>query len=101
VSPYLRGELNRGRGLLAAARGEHDEVEEPMRAAIATFDSLGYPFPRARTQIDLAEWLIAHGRYAEAEPLLSEAVIALSPLRAAPLLARANDLLTRVPASAA
>jgi tetratricopeptide (TPR) repeat protein len=101
ISPYLRAELHRGRGLVSAARGEHEEVEKELRAAVAGLEALGYPFPLARAQIDLAEWLIGRGRPAESEPLLSEAVVALTPLRAVPALTRANSLLSHVPASAA
>jgi hypothetical protein len=86
---------------VSAARGEHEEVEKELRAAVAGLEALGYPFPLARAQIDLAEWLIGRGRPAESEPLLSEAVVALTPLRAVPALTRANSLLSHVPASAA
>jgi class 3 adenylate cyclase/tetratricopeptide (TPR) repeat protein len=101
LSPYLRAELHRGRGLLAAAREEHEAVEVELRAAVADLRSLGYPYPLGRAQIDLAGWLIGQGSQAEAAKLLTDAVAGLTPLRAAPLLARASELLAGVPAAAA
>jgi class 3 adenylate cyclase/tetratricopeptide (TPR) repeat protein len=101
VSPYLRAELHRGRGLVAAAREEHDEVEAELRAAAEDLRGLGYPYPLARAQIDLAAWMIGQGRQAEAAQVLAEAVAALTPLRAAPLLGRASELLASVPAAVA
>jgi class 3 adenylate cyclase/tetratricopeptide (TPR) repeat protein len=101
LSPYLRAELHRGRGLLAAAREAPDEVEAELRAAVDDLRTLGYPYPQARAQIDLAAWTIDQGRHAEAAQMLAEAVATLTPLRAAPLLARASELLARVPAAVA
>jgi hypothetical protein len=100
VSPYLRAELHRARGLLHAARGEHEHVEAELSAAVDDLKALGYPYPLARVQIDLAAWLIEQGRSAEGAPLLSEATIALTPLSAAPALARARELSAAVPVSA-
>ena len=101
LSPYLRAELHRARGLLAAARDEHDQVEVELRAAVEDLRSLGYPYVLARAQIDLAGWMIGQGRQAEAAQLLADAVALLTPLRAAPLLTRASELLAGVPAAAA
>jgi hypothetical protein len=101
LSPYLRAELHRGRGLVAAARDVHDEVEAQLTAAVADLRSLGYPYPLARAQIDLAAWMIGQGRQAEATKVLADAVAALTPLRAAPLLGRASELLASVPAAVA
>jgi tetratricopeptide (TPR) repeat protein len=101
LSPYLRAELARARGLVAAAREEHGRVESELVAAIESMGALGYPYPRARAEIDLAGWLIGQGRQAEAAQLLADAVALLTPLRAAPLLARASELLAAVPAAAA
>jgi hypothetical protein len=101
LSPYLRAELHRGRGLVAAARETHDAVETELRAAVDDLRGLGYPYPRARAQIDLANWMIGQGRQAEAAQVLTDAVATLTPLRAGPLLGRASELLARVPAAAA
>jgi hypothetical protein len=101
LSPYLRAELHRARGLLAAARQKHDEVEAELRVAVDDLRGLGYPLPTARAQIDLAGWMIGQGRQAEAAQVLAEAVATLTPLRAAPLLGRASELLAAVPAAVA
>jgi hypothetical protein len=101
VSPYLRAELHRGRGLVAAAKGAGEAVESELRAAIDGLRELGYPYALGRAEIDLAEWLIDQGRHAEAAQLLTDAVARVTPLRAAPLLARASELLSRVPAATA
>jgi tetratricopeptide (TPR) repeat protein len=92
VAPYLRAELHRAKGLLAAARGEQDGVEDELVAAIDALRELAYPYPLARAELDLAGWLIGRARGADAVPLLDEAVLALTPLRARRLLARAEDL---------
>jgi class 3 adenylate cyclase/tetratricopeptide (TPR) repeat protein len=101
LSPYLRAELHRGRGLVAAAREAHDEVEAELRAAVDDLSGLGYPYPTARAQIDLASWMIGQGRQTEAAKLLAEAVATLTPLRATPALTRAGELLAGMPAAAA
>jgi hypothetical protein len=97
VPPYLRAQLNRGLGLLAAARGDHDVVEPHLSDAIELLRSLGYPYWLARAQTDLAAWLVDQGRAPEAVPLRDEAVAALEPLGAAPALARARALLAPEP----
>ncbi len=90
VSPFMRAQVARGRGTLALARGEDDAVEPLLTEAMERFTELGYPYWLARTQSDLAAWLIAHGRASEAEPLLDEATATLERLGAAPALERAQ-----------
>jgi GNAT superfamily N-acetyltransferase len=92
VGPYLRSQVARARALLASARGEQEGVEEALLAVIDDFRGLGYPYWLARTQADLAAWLIDHGRGAEAAPLLEHAIAVFESLRAAPALARAMEL---------
>jgi hypothetical protein len=92
VGPYLRAQLSRARALLAAARGEPDQVEEPLTDALDRFRELGYPYWIARTQTDLAAWLIDAGRGEEAAALLEEAGAEFESLRAAPALAHALEL---------
>ncbi|HEY7629144.1 MAG TPA: adenylate/guanylate cyclase domain-containing protein [Thermoleophilaceae bacterium] len=99
VGPYLSAQLARARGLLAAARGEREEVEQPLTEAIERFRALAYPYWLARTQSDLAAWLIDTGRTSEAAPLLDEAIGVFESLRAAPALARAVELRTAAQAS--
>ena len=92
VPPFLRAQLARGQALLAAAEGRHETVEAGLNAAIDGFAGLGYPHWLAITQTDLAAWLIDQDRRGEAEPLLEDAIAALTPLRAAPALDRAIAL---------
>jgi class 3 adenylate cyclase/predicted ATPase len=92
VPPYLRAHLARGRALLAAVEDRHETVEADLMVAIDAFAALAYPYWRAVTQTDLAEWLIEQGRDEEAEPLLAEAIDVFEPLGAAPALERARSL---------
>ncbi len=92
IPPYLNAQLVRGRALLAAAEGRHDEVEAPLTQAMAKMREFEYPYWLAVTQTDLAEWLIGQARAGEAEPLLAEATEILTSLGAAPALARAEAL---------
>ena len=50
VPPFLRAQLQRGLGLLAAARGEHDVVEAHLTDAVERFRGLGYPYWLARAR---------------------------------------------------
>ncbi len=92
VPPYLRAQLTRGRALLAAAEGERETVEQDLRAAVDALAQLGYPYWLAVGRTDLAAWLIEQQRAAEAAPLLEQAIEALTPLRADPAIARAQEL---------
>ncbi len=92
VPRHMRAQLARSRGLLAAARGDHDAVEADLLAAVDGFRALGHTYWLARAQTDLAAWLIERGRAAEADPLLDEAIATLEGLRAAPALAQARAL---------
>jgi class 3 adenylate cyclase/tetratricopeptide (TPR) repeat protein len=100
VGPFLRAQVNRSRGLLAAARGDRQDAEPYFRAAIDAFRAVAYPYWLARTQTDLAALLIDDRRRDEAAPLLDAATQTLEQLGAAPALARARELKT-APASAA
>ncbi len=96
VPPYLRAQLARARALVAAAGGAHEHVERDLTGAIEEFralGSLGYPYWLSRVQTDLAAWLIAQNRSADAAPLLGEATSRFESLGAAPALARARALL--------
>jgi tetratricopeptide (TPR) repeat protein len=92
VGPFMRAQLARGRGMLAAAGGDGDTVENHFLTAIGGFTKLGYPYWLARAQTELARWLIDQGRGAEAVLLLDDAIPAFESLGAAPTLARAMQL---------
>ena len=92
IPPYLGAQLARGRGLLHAAEGDHDDVERDLQMAIGTFEKLGYPYWLAVAQTDLAAWLIGESRASEAAPLLDEAADTLESLGATPALARVQEL---------
>ena len=53
LPPYLRAQLARTRARLAAARGEHDDVEAGLRHAIERFAAMGYPYWEAMARLDL------------------------------------------------
>ena len=93
VPPLLRAELARAQALLAAARGDDSSVERPLRKAIAEFDRLGYPYWRARAEVDLGAWLTERGRSDEAASSLSAAIATLADLGALPVLGRAQSLI--------
>ena len=101
VGTYLRAHLRRSRGVIGAARGESDGVEEALTDAVDGFRALGYPYWLARAQMDLAAWLIDSGRAAEAGPLLDAATEVFGSLGAAPALARAEELKGGRPAAQA
>ena len=52
VPPFLRAQVSRAKALVASARGENESVEENFAAAEALFRDLGYPYWRARAQLD-------------------------------------------------
>jgi hypothetical protein len=90
IPPYLNAQLMRGRALLAAAEGRHDEVEAGLTQVIAQMREFEYPYWLAVTQVDLAEWLIGQGRREDAESLMDEAIETFRRFEAAPALARAE-----------
>jgi len=92
VPPLLRAELPRAQGVLAAARGEHANVERDLTLAVDALVALDYPYWTAQARLDLASWLIGQGRAGEASPLLDQAISTLAGLGAAPALARARTL---------
>jgi tetratricopeptide (TPR) repeat protein len=92
IPPYHRAHLARGRGLLAAATGEHASAETDLTAAIDAFHALAYPYWRAVTQTDLAACLTEQERGSDATALLTQAIPILQTLAAAPALARADQI---------
>ena len=93
VPPFLRAQVTRARALIAAARGQSDDVEEELVAAEGAFRELGYPYWTARAQLDRAEWLVPQDRAQEAARLAHEAAETFEVVGAAPMLARALAVL--------
>ena len=95
VAPLLRAELERARGLLAAAEGELDRAAALLADAVEALTELDYPFWVARATGDLAEVLIDAGRGTEAALRLEQVIEPLVALRAQPELDRARTLIER------
>jgi tetratricopeptide (TPR) repeat protein len=100
VPPFLRAQVDRGRGLLAVDAGELAVAHEHFTSAIAALSALGYPYWLARVRTDLGALLASEGRTEEARGVLEEAIAALEQLRAAPAVARASAVLARLPVAA-
>ncbi|MGW4378952.1 AAA family ATPase [Kitasatospora sp. NPDC004531] len=79
-SPRLHAIAERAAALLA----DGDEAERHFRAALADPAGAGWPFERAQTQLDHAEWLRRRRRSAEARPLLGAALETFRRLDARP-----------------
>ncbi|MEV5548552.1 AAA family ATPase [Streptomyces sp. NPDC052309] len=86
ASPRLRALVGRARGLLA-----HPEDAEPhFRSALADPGLEHWPFERAQTLLDLAEWLRRRRRIAEARAPLTDALETFRRLGARPWIERAR-----------
>ncbi|MEV6421025.1 AAA family ATPase [Streptomyces sp. NPDC051662] len=86
ASPRLRALISRARGLLAAP----ENAEPHFRAALADPVLERWPFERAQTLLDLAEWLRRRRRIAEARAPLTEALEIFRRLGARPWIERAR-----------
>ena len=92
--PYLDAQAKRFRARLSEDGAGYD-------AAVARFRELGIVFWVGVTMLESAEWLLAHHRSDEAEPLLDEAREIFERLDATPWLARVAALApTRAKATA-
>ncbi len=100
VPPFLRAQVERGRGLLALEAGDRAAAGDHFTAAIAMLSALEYPYWLARVRTDLGALLLDEWRTQEARGTLEEAVAALGVLRAAPALRRAEAVLARLPLAA-
>ena len=89
--PYLRAQALRFRARLADGRHDAEAVEPSFIAAEEGFTQLGMPFWLAVTQLEHVEWLDAHGRDADAKPMLASAVETFERLKAIPWLDRARQ----------
>lgn len=97
LAPYLRAELRRARGRIAAAEGDDADGERHLRAAVEELRALGYPYFRARAETDLAAWLVAQRREADAATVLEEALATFDRLGAAPAAAAARRIVAPAP----
>ncbi|MET9176487.1 AAA family ATPase [Streptomyces misionensis] len=86
VSPRLSALINRARGLLAGPRN----AEPYFRAALADPVLRHWPFERAQTLLDFAEWLRRRRRITEARVPLAEALEIFRRLGARPWTERAR-----------
>ncbi|MFI6920815.1 AAA family ATPase [Nonomuraea spiralis] len=86
ASPRLHALISRARGLLA----DPGDAEPHFRAALADPVLEHWPFERAQTLLDLAEWLRRRRRVAEARGPLSEALETFLRLGARPWIERAR-----------
>jgi class 3 adenylate cyclase/tetratricopeptide (TPR) repeat protein len=84
LAPSIRVQMVRYRARRAAAQGRPAEAETGFKQAVGAFRELLLPFPMAVTLTEHAEWLVAQGRVADAQPLLAEAREIFQRLRATP-----------------
>ena len=100
VPPYLRAQLDRGRGLVAAARGDYALAKDEFEQSIKRLESLDYPYWVARVQLDLAAVLIEDGRAAQASQAIDDAMTGLQPLRAVPAIRHAEAMRAKLEVNA-
>jgi hypothetical protein len=94
VPPFLRLQLRRGAALVASARGYRDNGEQALTDVLVGSRELGYPYWTARAELDLADWLAAEGRVAEAARLAGTAVTTFDQLGVPHLRDRASRILS-------
>ncbi|MBA2295326.1 MAG: tetratricopeptide repeat protein [Actinobacteria bacterium] len=71
---HLTAQHERLAGVLAAAKGDHDEAIDHFALGLASARNLGVvPLYEAQILVDYARSLVAQGRTEEARPLLAEA----------------------------
>jgi tetratricopeptide (TPR) repeat protein len=87
-SQFLNAHVARFRAHFAVRRGKAEEAERLFKGAAGLFQELAVPFHLAVTRLEHAEWLAAHGRAEEAQPLLAEAREIFERLEAKPWLER-------------
>jgi predicted ATPase len=84
---FFQAQMLRIRARIAALAADMD-AERLFKGAAGLFRELAMPFYLAVTQLEHAEWLVAHDRPDEAGPLLTEAGEAFERLEATPWLER-------------
>lgn len=98
LAPSLRAQTARFRARLG---DDADEVDDLFVTAIALFREYGIRFWLAVTQLEYAEWLVAHDRADEATAFVDEARARFEELGARPWLERAAALASAAPVQAA
>lgn len=97
VPPFLRAQLARARALVAMEKGNDEEAEDGLAEAETILRRLGYPYWTARVELDRAEWLAREQRIDESAKLAGKAAAVFGAIGAAPMLARARELLPAEP----
>ena len=85
---YLAPHLARLAPKIAAARGDHDGIEEGFKHAVGMLRETESRFNLAVALVEYAEWLAGRDRAGEAEPLRTEAREVFERLGAKPWLER-------------
>ena len=93
ATPSLHAVTSHVDGVLAAARGDHDEARRRLEDAVDLFDEGGAPYEAARSRLDLAGVLARSGRPAAAATEARAALDTLQRLGAAGERERAGRLL--------
>jgi LuxR family transcriptional regulator, maltose regulon positive regulatory protein len=94
-TPPLRARVDLAAGLIAAARGRHDDARPLLEDAVDRFQASGAPFDAARSRVELAECLAALNRTKDAQREAAAALEALLELGAQPEAERARRALER------
>jgi DNA-binding CsgD family transcriptional regulator len=97
--PLVRLASHRLLGDIETMAGDYLEADRHLRAALELAGACETPFERALTLLAIAELRAAQGATAEAATLLDDVRHVCIPLGAAPVLARADVLTTRLSAS--
>jgi ATP/maltotriose-dependent transcriptional regulator MalT len=92
VLGYFHAQRLRFDARRSAARGADDEAMAAFEAALARFQETGHVFWLAMTRLETAEHHVAHGRPADAEPLLAQAREVFESIDARPALERVAAL---------
>ena len=100
VPQYLHAHAARVRAHLAASDGDVEATEAGFKRATSTFRELSTPLWIGVSLLEHAEWLVAEGRAAAAEVLLTEARQTFERLEARPWLERTDRVagLQQIPA---
>jgi class 3 adenylate cyclase/tetratricopeptide (TPR) repeat protein len=85
---YVHAHISRLRAYMAEQDGEATAAEANYKRASSTFRELGVPLWLGGTLLEYGEWLLTQARASDAAPLLAEAQELFTRLKAAPWLER-------------